>query len=354
MRTSNWKTLLAAVVLCGAAAAAQPLDAESDAWTAATTMKETASKQRSGYVAAAAAFDSFAKAYPESAKAHEAWIESATCWVSQGYSLQKLQRNTPEGVEALTKASEAFHRFVEQFPGDALAGRAQYMRGTTFAILGELEKAEKEYGVVLDRYRKDDVYYARALERRATVRRHLLRYDLAREDLDRYQKEIPKGGKNAESIERQIKLSAMIGMAAPALQAEGWVQGDPVELKALEGEVVGVYFFASWCPVCAREREFMNDLVERYSGSGLRIIGIVDHSQNQTVASVQSHLAFNPVLYPVMMDAALPKSAGKTTSAYRGSKVPDLLLIDRRGKIRWRDSPELLNDSTIEALLFEK
>lgn len=363
--SSKMLSFAACLALTHALAFASPaaVDAESDAWAAAMSAKQTAIKQNAGHAAAAAMFETFAKTYPESAKAREAWIEAGVCWVGQGRGMQVLHKNPPPAERSLQNALALFKRFVDEHPEDPSAARAQYMRGATLTFLNDLEGAEQEYTTAIERYSKDAKYYARSLERRASTRRHLLSYDLALEDLRQYQKAIASGAieggsEEAKSVARQLHLSSMIGKPAPALQADAWVQGEPVELAKLEGSVVAVYFFASWCPSCNKEREFMNDLLQRYSGAGLHIVGVVDHSEGQTVTSMQAYLATNPVIFPVMMDATIdpkkPDAGGKTTMAYLGSKLPDLVLIDRNGKIRWRDSPAVLNDWTVEALLSEK
>lgn len=353
--------VLVATVLFSSATSlvsARALDAESDAWSNAMTAKQLAMKQGTGHAQAAAAFEAFAKTYPDSAKAREAWIEAGVCWLGEGRGLQVLHRNPPNAQNAMENALVLFKRFVDQYPDDPSAPRAQYMRGAVSGFMNDLESAEKEYSTAIERYAKDEKYFARALANRATVRRHLLRYDLALEDLHRYQKEVKGGSEEAESVARQLRLATLVGTQPPVLQSESWVQGDPLELDKLKGEVVGVYFFASWCPNCNKEREYMNDLFQRYSGAGFHIIGVVDHSEGQTKGSMQAYLAKSPVLFPVMMDAAIdpakPEAGGKTTTSYLGSKIPDLVLIDRAGKIRWRDSPSVLNDWTLEALLSEK
>jgi peroxiredoxin len=207
--------------------------------------------------------------------------------------------------------------------------------------------AELEYTLAIDNYASDEKYFGKALERRAAVRRHLLKNDLAVEDMRRFQKEGPKGSEDANVITRQLEYAQMIGKPAPALDIEAWIQGEPVALESLRGEVVLLYFFASWCQNCEREREFMNDLFQRYAASGLRMIAVTDHSESQTVSSVQTKLAKSPLACVAAMDR------GATLRQYAVTKFPDAVLIDRQGRIRWHDNPAALADWTVEALLLE-
>ncbi len=326
-------------------------DAETDAWDAAMALKVKSQKLQGAaaievFLQTASAFESFAKTHASSARARDALAEAGVAWFAVGRNRQVMHRSPPSSVEAFQTALNVFGALVAEHPADPAAARAQYMRGSTQLFLGDLESAELEYTLAIDNY-PSDKYFGKALERRAAVRRHLLKNDLAVSDMHRYQKEAPQGSEDANVIVKQLEYSAMIGKPAPALDVETWIQGEPVELSSLRGEVVMLYFFASWCTNCEREREFMNDLFQRYSASGLRMIGVTDHSESQTVSSVQAKLAQSPLTCVAFMDR------GQTLRAYSTDKFPDAVLIDRQGRVRWHDNPAALSDWTVEALLLE-
>jgi TolA-binding protein/peroxiredoxin len=389
--------MMASSLLCSllfaslVAAPARAVDAESDAWTAAMALEQTAAanlgqpikfgearvafeafakaypssarvkeaeseaawcaamqlKGTSKYTESAAAFDAFAKNYPTSPHFSDAFVEGGVAWYALARSKQTLHRNTPDSMRDFNTALQKFDKIAVDKPADPSAGRAQFMRGSTHILMGDLKSAESDFGTVIEKYKDDKKYYGKALERRSAVRRHLLQTDSARSDLQRYQKEVGDGGEEAEIVKRYFGYTQMFGKPAPPLDAESWIQGDPTTLEKLRGDVVVLYFFATWCPNCAKEKDHVLDVVARYEPMGVKFIGVITHSQGTTAETARPFLASNAYNFPVIMDR------GTTVGAYQSSKIPDMVLIDRSGKVRWHDNPANFLESTLETLLVE-
>lgn len=312
------------------------------AWTSAMDLKV-----KSKSAEAAAAFDAFAQAHPTSAHANEALVEAGVNWFVIGKSKQLLHRNTPDAVQAFNTALARFGRVVAERAQDPVAGRAQFMCGSTHLTMGELAQSEKDFSVAIEKYPNDKKYFGKSLERRAAARRALLKSDLALADLKRYQSELGDRGEDIESVKRFLGYARMFGKPAPPLDVESWIQGAPTTLEKLRGDVVVLYFFATWCPVCAREREHVLDIVARYEPLGVKFIGVMTHSQGTTLETARPFLAANKYEFPVIMDR------GSTVNAYQSSKIPDVVLIDRAGRVRWHDNPVNLQEATLEALIIE-
>ena len=54
------------------------------------------------------------------------------------------------------------------------------------------------------------------------------------------------------------------------------------------------------------------------------------------------------ISYPVGVDAR-----GATTMAMEATGIPQIILIDKKGVVRWSDHPAYLKDEMIEALIAE-
>lgn len=65
----------------------------------------------------------------------------------------------------------------------------------------------------------------------------------------------------------------MIGKSAPSIEGTD-LDGKPVSLAALKGNVVLVVFWASWCSPSATEIEGLDSVYDKYRSRGFRILGI--------------------------------------------------------------------------------
>jgi thiol-disulfide isomerase/thioredoxin len=319
------------------AARTQSADPE---WDAAIELKKKAA-----YEQAAAAFDAWAKANPTAPRFPEGLTEAGVCWFSAGRAQLKLLRRTPEAEASFGKALDYFGRVLKT-ESTPYMPRAQYMRGSTRFFMDDMPGSDAEYSIVIDKWRTDEKYLPKALERRAAVRRNLLDTPGALADLQRYATEFPKGDE-IKAVNLCLQQAKLFGKPAPELAPSAWIQGDPTTIASNKGDLVFVYFFATWCENCEAVRPYVVDLFDRYEAFGVKWIGVVDGSKGQTVESVRAWLGPNKIRFPVAM------STGSAAKVYGATGIPDMVLIDRAGRVRWNDNPNNLMDSTIQKLLTE-
>jgi thiol-disulfide isomerase/thioredoxin len=102
--------------------------------------------------------------------------------------------------------------------------------------------------------------------------------------------------------------------------------GKTIELKKLQGKVVFVNFWATWCGPCRREIPGMMKVYDKYKAKGFEIVGIsLDHGGWD---DVKPWLQKNPINYPIVI------GDGDLADAYGGvDGIPTTFIVDRKGNI---------------------
>lgn len=116
------------------------------------------------------------------------------------------------------------------------------------------------------------------------------------------------------------------GQPAPAFSLPD-LQGREVSLAGMEGRVVAVNFWTTWCGACRAEIPRLARVLAANSGKCFELLGIVEESGSP--ADVEPFVRKLGVSYPVLLD-----DGGKVGEAYGVSGYPQTFLIDARGKVR--------------------
>lgn len=106
--------------------------------------------------------------------------------------------------------------------------------------------------------------------------------------------------------------------------------------------VVLLDFFASWCLPCRISIPNTERLYRRYHRGGFEVIGIsLDDQPSQLAAFLRS----TGITYP----AGLPVT-GDILKAYQVQTIPLFILVDKQGRLRWRqEGLGLLTERQLEA-----
>ena len=114
------------------------------------------------------------------------------------------------------------------------------------------------------------------------------------------------------------------------------VDGGEVTLRSLEGKVVLLDLFATWCPPCRRSTPILVGLHQRFQGKGLEMIGLAyentgDAAQDRLKVTgfreefrIPYRLAFGPQVVWEELQA----------KAHAEREIPTILLLDRQGVVR--------------------
>ena len=113
------------------------------------------------------------------------------------------------------------------------------------------------------------------------------------------------------------------GAAAPDFELPG-AKGT-VKLADYKGKVVYLDFWASWCVPCRLSFPWMNEMLARYEGNGLRIVGI---NVDKKADDASKFLDRVPAKFEIAFDAA-----GATPKKYEVKAMPSSFLIGANGQV---------------------
>lgn len=137
------------------------------------------------------------------------------------------------------------------------------------------------------------------------------------------------------------------GQATPPLQLST-LDGQAWDLSRLRGKVVVVNFWATWCEPCVHELPVLGALA--HQDGRVAVVGV---NYKEGLDAIERFSAAHPIPYPVLRDRT-----GETFERWTAGVMPTTILVDRRGRARWRTVGEIGPDApgiqhAIAALLAE-
>ena len=102
------------------------------------------------------------------------------------------------------------------------------------------------------------------------------------------------------------------------------VDNREMSLRSLQGKVVALNFWATWCLECRPEMPGFERLHREFSARGLAVIGI---NVRETPATIREYAKELGLTFPLLLD-----DSGKINSSYGVIGLPTTFLIDRDGR----------------------
>ncbi|MDF0645149.1 MAG: redoxin domain-containing protein [Nitrospira sp.] len=126
-------------------------------------------------------------------------------------------------------------------------------------------------------------------------------------------------------------VNASVGMKAPDITNQTWLNSDPLHLNELKGKVVMVEFWTFGCYNCRNVEPYVKRWHEKYTGQGLVVIGVhsPEFSREREVENVKRYLKEHDIRFAVPIDNDF-----STWNKYGNRYWPAMYVIDRQGIIR--------------------
>jgi len=150
---------------------------------------------------------------------------------------------------------------------------------------------------------------------------------------------------HASSKEPPAELASArtdVGDPMPVYTAR-YLDGKPLNLANEKGNVIFLNVWATWCGPCRFETPELQALQNQYAAKGLKVIGVsVDEGETE---AVKTFVAEQKITYPIALDPE-----GRIANLLQTTVLPTSLLLDRNGKIVWRQIGAIMpNDTKLKA-----
>lgn len=118
-------------------------------------------------------------------------------------------------------------------------------------------------------------------------------------------------------------------IAAPAFSLMN-MDEERLNFSDLEGKVVLLNFWATWCPPCIREMPSMERLHQQVGADDFKVIAINQMEEPDDVFAFTGQLEIDPT-FEILFDRT-----SKVSQEYAVRGLPTTYLIDKKGNIRYR------------------
>ena len=263
--------------------------------------------------------------------------ESATAYQKIMTEIQSKARSVPT-YEFVDTAERLLLGFLEKYPGTPEAAGADLNLGRIYSSIGKNKEAIEH----LQRYLDADTEHDQKEE--AAGRFALANSYLAMENFDSAEKvyrgllEAGAGGNERlrQMVSRQVSRIGTLrklktGNPAIPFKAKT-AGGKAITLDDYKGKVVLLDFWASWCAPCRNEMPNVKAAYSTYNDKGFEIIGI---SMDDSKAKFQSYMDSQELPWPQVFDGKGWMS--EIGQLYAVSSIPATFLIDRQGRIRYKN-----------------
>jgi len=256
--------------------------------------------------------------------------------------------------QLIDKAETGLLGVVERYPGTSASGSARLVLGQIYSGIGRPADATAQLKTFLDGdYEKDPNEVSMAWLMLGNVAVDEERFDEAR---DWYGKVTESGNADEKSLQmarmsiERIETLRKLKIGAPLIPFEAEdITGKPLRPADYKGRVVMLDFWATWCAPCRSEMPNVKDVYARYHDKGFDIIGV---SLDNDRAALDRFLDTEEIAWRQIYDGkGWQAEIGRV---YAVSSIPATFLIDRKGRIRYKNLRGDDLEEAVKKLIAEK
>ncbi len=133
----------------------------------------------------------------------------------------------------------------------------------------------------------------------------------------------------ADSIPKQPQSD--LNQSPYWISADYWINSRPLNKKDLEGKLVLLDFWATWCGPCVQYLPDIEKYHKENKDKGVIVIGVCPIKEELDLAVKNYHEIFireHNITFPIVLD-----KDGKTLKKYGNKTIPAQILFDKDGKI---------------------
>jgi len=127
---------------------------------------------------------------------------------------------------------------------------------------------------------------------------------------------------------------------SPPIQAEGWLNGEAPTTESLEGKVVLMHAWATWCGPCRQFTPILVDLHEQYSNRGVVFVGLTNEESFELNA-------IKKYVEKAKISWLIGYGAGDTLANFGNRYLPTAYVIGADGMLLWNSE----NGGSIKEIL---
>jgi thiol-disulfide isomerase/thioredoxin len=105
------------------------------------------------------------------------------------------------------------------------------------------------------------------------------------------------------------------------------INGQKLSLADVQGKIVLIDFWATYCPPCRKSIPFLNELQKNYGGEEFTVLGL---SMDGSTKNVTAFKKVTPIDYTVLM------ATEDVARKYNIRGIPTIYLLDKEGRIIYK------------------